>query len=496
MRRTALALALCLWLAVPLLAAGAGEPEPAISPPPLASPEPSPDPSPTAPGVPPAKEESPTRLYVDNQNVYAYMACSYAQGYVPTVEGGTAYLVLPLLCQGELAGNCLWARAELGDPAGPFAVKNYERTVELALNPVNGGGEKVSGYWVCFPLELRAGRDNGSYPVPVTVWARDKSGGAVQEAFTVYVTITDGRDPDATPTPEPVPPDPTPEPAPLVPRLLVQSCQVESLGEEPRPGAVNAGESLRVTVTLKNASGAETMENILATAAPPGEGFTLLSPTDSFFWEALAPGDTVGLVQEYAVSPDVPAGQYTMGLSYDFAYHNGLAGAGAASVRVNISQPLKMEFPRLQLPAQAVVSDVVQVNVQAINLSHAKAYHVRATLEADGLLPSGTAYLGDLEGGASGEKPLQVTVTSLTGGEMPYGQTTGLVTYCYEDAGGTAYTQTASFTLDIASPFSGRGPEEKKNQPGQWWVIMGVLALALLGFGGLFAARTVRRRRG
>lgn len=248
--------------------------------------------------------------------------------------------------------------------------------------------------------------------------------------------------------------------------------------------AVNAGESLRVTVTLKNASGAETMENILATAAPPGEGFTLLSPTDSFFWEALAPGDTVDLVQEYAVSPDVPAGQYTMGLSYDFAYHNGLAGAGAASVRVNVSQPLKMEFPRLQLPAQAVVSDVVQVNVQAINLSHAKAYHVRATLEADGLLPSGTAYLGDLEGGASGEKPLQVTVTSLTGGEMPYGQTTGLVTYCYEDAGGTAYTQTASFTLDIASPFSGRGPEEEKDQPGQWWVIMGVLALALSTPGG------------
>lgn len=505
MRRTGLLLlllALCLWMAVPARAAESS-PIPEAGPTLEAGPSPEPTPpagpdsSGIAPAESPAAEKQGVRLYVDNKNVYAHMTRSYAQGYIPLVEGGEVYLVLPLLCEGDLAGDSLRARVGLGEPGGPFVTKNYERTVELSLNPVNGGREKVPGYWVCFPLELRGDRDNGSYPVTVSVSAREKNGGAVQEEFTVYVTITDGRDPNATPTPEPVPtPEPTPEPAPLGPKVILQSCQVESLTEGAQPETVNAGESLRATVTLKNTSTAEALENMLVTAASPGEGFTLLSPSDSLYLEALAPGGTVDMVLEYAVKPETPAGQYTIPLTYDFAYHKGLTGTGTVSARVNISQPLKMEFALLQMPAQAVISDTIQANVQAINLSHAKAYNVRASMEGDGLLPSGTAYIGDLEGGTSGEKPLPVSITSLTGSEMPYGQTTGLITYRYEDSTGTEYTETASFTLDISSPFTQSRGAEKEDEPGQWWIMMAVAALAALGFGGLCAVRAVRRRRG
>ena len=488
---------LALCLALTGLTAFADEPAAAASQPePSAEPSPTPGPSPT-PEPPASADPAPQQagIYIDNKNLYEKMERTYAQGYVPTVEGGTAYVVLPLLCDGELAGKSLRAKAVLDD-SGPFVAKNYEKTVELAKNPVNGGKGKVSGYLVNFPLQLKADRVNGSYPVAVSVSAKDSAGQPVQEDFTVYVTVRDGKDPNATEPPVPEP-EPTPEPVVLGPKVLVQACRAAVIGpggvENGAQDGINAGDQVRVTVTLVNTSQTEALENMAVTAAGP-EGFSLLSGTDSVYIGGLAAGATVDVAYEYAVSQETPAGQYAIGLSYDFAYHKGEVGSGTGTARVNIRQPLKMEFALMQVPAEAVISDTVEVNVQAINLSRAKAYNVRAVVEGDGLSPSGTAFIGDLEGGASGEKPLPVLITGLTQGEFPYGQTTGTVTYLYEDSEGGEFSETASFTVNIQSPFSEGGSKEAED-PGQWWIVMAVVGAAALALGGALAFKILKRKR-
>lgn len=483
-------LAVCLlWsLALP---AGAAEGE--ASPSPIATPAPSPEPPAQETPAPATPAPEAAGLYIDDRNLYPGMARTYSQGYVPTVERGTALLVLPLLCDSPLRGDCLRARVSLGE-GGPFVTKNYERTIERGENPVNGGGRKVEGYLLSLPLELRPGRENGSYPVTVTVSARDLAGNPVEAAYTLYVNIVDGKDPDAVPTPEPVAPEPTPEPVPLGPKLLIQSCRVESLEEGAQEGIVNAGDRLRVSVTLLNSSKTEALENMSLTAQPP-EGFALLSATDSLYLEALGPGQTLEAVFDCQAPLDSPAGQYALTLGYDFAYHNGLTAQGTGTVRLSIRQPLELEFTLGGVPAEAVLSDTVRVNVQAINLSRAKAYNVRARLEGDGLSPAGTAFLGDLEGGVSAEKPLQVTITSLTGSEVPYGQTTGTITYLFEDGDGVPYEHSETFTLTIKSPFSAEKAAQQADKPGQWWWIMALLGGAVLALAAFFGVRAYRRRR-
>lgn len=477
---------LCILCALDLPAMAEDGPSPEASPSIESSPSVEPSASPT-----PAPEL--VKLYIDNKNLYQHMSRTYSQGYVPTVEKGTATLVLPLLCQGKLQGDTLRARTAF-DANGPFVTKNYEQTVELKENPVNGGKQKVAGYYVAFSLQLESGRMNGSYPVTVIVTGTDISGGDIREEFTLYVNVIDGKDPNATPIPEPIP---TPEPEPPVvlgPKVLVQSCQAISLEEDGQPGIVNAGDHMRVTVTLVNTSQSQALENMAVTAASPGEGFALLSQSDSVYIGALAAGGTVEVTYDYQIGPETPAGQYTIPLSYDFAYNKGETGSGTGSARVSISQPLEMEFSLSRMPAEAVVSDVLEVNVQAINLSHAKAYNVRATIEGDGLLPSGTAFIGDLEGGTSGEKPLQVTITGLTQSETSYGPTTGTITYLYEDGSGNELTETASFSLDVKSPFSDSKPAEEED-PGQFWVIMGAVGAVLLGLIGVLIWQGLRRHK-
>lgn len=445
------------------------------------------------PSEPPAQTKDPVKLYIDNRNLYEHMTRTYSQGYIPTVEKGTATVVLPLICQGELKNNALRAKAVF-DAGEPFAAKNYEQTVELKKHKVNGGKQEVIGYCVIFYLQLESGRMNGSYPLTVAVSGTDSSGDEVREDFTLYVSITDGKDPNATPVPEPVP---TPEPEPPVvlgPKVLVQSCQAISMEEDGQPGTVNAGDHMRVTITLANTSQSQALENMLVTAASPGEGFALLSASDSVYIGTLAAGGTVDVIYDYQVNPETAAGQYVIPLNYDFAYNKGETGSGTGSARVNISQPLEMEFSLGRMPAEAVVSDMIEVNIQAINLSHAKAYNVRATLEGDGLLPVGTAFIGDLEGGTSGEKPLQVTITGLSQSETPYGPTSGTITYLYEDCDGQEFTQTGSFSLDVKSPFSENKTTEE-DDPGQFWVVLGIIGTAVIGLAVALAWRVAKGRR-
>ena len=498
-RLAAILLTLCLCCAAPGFPASADSGLPAASdgaPEAEASPEPSPAPSASPePDVTPSPRPEQVKLVIDNRNVYEKMERSYSQGYVPTVKNGTAEVVLPLICQGELAGGQLRARADLGE-GGPFVTKNYEKTVELKENWVNAKKGKVQGYLAAFSLQLVSGRVNGSYPVRISIAAKDLLGAEVQETFTVYVTVSDGRDPNATPPPEPTPepvPDPTPAPVVLGPKVLVASSRALSLEEGAESGIVKAGDRFRVTAVLVNTSQTEALENMAVSAAPP-EGFALLSESDSVYIGSLAAGGTVEVSYDYTAKPETPAGQYPIALTYDYAYHGGETASGTGTARVEIRQPLRLEFSLSQLPGEAVISDTVEVIVQAVNLSHAKAYHVRAVLEADGLSPSGTALIGDLEGGTSGEKPLRILITGLTQSEFSYGRTGGKITYLYEDEEGNELSQEENFTMEIKSPFSETKSQEV-DDPGQWWLIMAGIGAAAAVLGGVFLWRAVKRRR-
>ncbi len=425
-------------------------------------------------GLPETTPKSAPVLLIDNAHIYEHMQQSYAQGYEPLIDGDTAVIVLPLCCEEDQKPESVRISAKL-QPDSPFIVRNYERTVPLAVHLDSDGAEHEI-YLAEFRLAMQAERVNGCYPVMLQV--------ADFGAYTVYVNITDGIDPNAKEPeapPEPVSElEPKEDPVILMPKILVQNVN---------GGSLQAGESAELHITLKNTSRTESLQNLTLTASAAAP-FSLQS-ADTLYFEQVAANAEFEAVFVCQAASDATAGTYTMPLQFDFAYSKGMTGAGSGNVRLTVTQPVRMEFPAVVFPAEAVVSDRLELHIQAINLGAAAAQNVRAELTCDGLLPEGTAFLGSVSGGTSAESVLHVQVTAKRGAEL-YGETSGQIVFTYEDASGTEQTETQNFTIMLKSPFSERPAEPKQASPKYWvWIMAGIGGGILL----LMAYLIVRRRK-
>ncbi len=132
---------------------------------------------------------------IDNQNVYDGMANSYSRGYTPQTDGKKAVVVLPLVAKRRMSGDRITVTLRFGEADTlPFVQKNYEKAVSFGqhrtVNPAGSSG----CYLVSFSLELKRERYNGNYPVMLSVSAEDMEGNEISQEFTIYVTISDGKE--------------------------------------------------------------------------------------------------------------------------------------------------------------------------------------------------------------------------------------------------------------------------------------------------------------
>lgn len=482
-----------------------------------------------------SRADQTTRLVIDNENLYEGMDKTYSDGYVPLSENGTAHLVMPLVSTKELKGNSLKVSLNLGEPATmPFVSKNYVKTVSLKQVKINDGAEKVECYLVSFDLELKEDRCNGSYPVVLTGKATDADGNAVSQKFTIYVTIADGKTSENNGSGSggqngdgsagtgsggqngdggsgtgsggqngdggsgtdaagssgvsggAASSSGSAEGPSFAPKLVVQMCKYSK-------ETIYSGDEVQMDITLVNTSTSETIRNLTVTIGGQSEYFSLLSQSDTIYVDSVSAGATLVVSYKYKVNAAAPQGQYNLDLAMDYADSEGAAYTGSGKVQISVEQQMKVEFDPLVISSEVQVADVVEAQIQAMNLGRGKVYNVRAVLEADGLVPNGTIFIGDMEAGTTASASTQVSVTSLTEGSSLYGTTEGTVTFYYEDEAGNEYEETAGFTTTITSPFS--DTEEEEDETGQWWIIMAVIGVILCAFLVVMAVRVIRRRK-
>ncbi len=425
-------------------------------------------------------------LKIDDANQYDGMEKPYKDGYVPTNANGSVRIVFPILSEGELKGNTLRAALDLGDAqTAPFVFKNYEKDIKLQTVKVNANTKEVSAYVADFTVELKKKRTNGSYPVILKVTAKDKKGNPVEQEFTTYVTIADGIDPDAT-TEETV--EPVAEELPtFAPKVMVKSYKYSK-------SEILPGDEVKADIVLLNTSKENTVKNMTIAVTADTESFTLLSQSDSIYIEKIAPQEETTITFSYRVNAKTAAGQYDFDLAMDYADGDGNTYTTTGKAKIMIGQSSEMQFDALNFPAEVVVADVVEANVQAMNLGRSKIYNVRAEIAADGLKPQGTIFIGDMEAGTAATGSIQVTVSSLSGSKL-YGNTEGTVTYYYEDESGKEYTEEATFTTTIKSPFSDQKEETTPDNTNQWWVIMAVVLGCIVVGAGVIIVRKIRLKK-
>lgn len=431
---------------------------------------------------PPAENEPPApipvTISVDNINTYPGMVNSYAQGYVPTVADGKAHILLPLLVQGDISGS-LTVKPDLGNPQDtPFVFANYEKSV--AESTYQFGSQNVKAYLADFTIPLASNRSNGYYPVVFEATSTDKNGKQFNFSYTVYVTITDGKDParDGQETPT------------SSPKLIVS-------GRTTEPDEIKAGDNFKTLVTIKNTSSIKAVQNITVQVSSSSEDVFLENDSTTFYFPNLDAGKTLSIDLMMRSTLNVKPGRYFLNLdiSYDDMKANPLTFS--EKVAIDIGQHFNVVLETPQIDKNVYAGDTIPLEFKVINMGRSSVHNVQCELTGFGLFPDGSAYFGSLEAESESSKEINIFIGSLDmsegyTGTDKYGFTEGTITLTYEDDDGTQYSGTYTIQTTIKAA---EVPEETKEADtvGQWWVSV-FIAMILVSISGSYLLWRRKRR--
>ncbi len=455
---------------------------------------------------PSSTPQSASLLSIDNARVYAGMDKPYSQGYIPSVQGGTASVVLPLVASGDIRDSQINITVDLGDASSsPFVFGNYDQTIDLQNNPVNNGAGTQSSYLVSLSLPMISGRTNGRYPVAVTAQYAKADGAQLSQSFTVYVTISDGIDPNATPAPSPTP-TPTPTEAPLPqPKIIVNNHTIT-------PADVMAGGTFDLNITLLNTSEGQSVQNIKITAKGETADLIPVEDTGSAYIKKISGGKTADFQLKMQVRQDAKPGPQKVLLTIEYENSKATAFTANEEIIVQVKQPIRLEYDKPTIPESVNAGDTVSFSLNLMNMGKSTLYNVRYALEAPGMIPEGSAFIGNMESGTSKTGDIYVFVGTLdmtgssgsdnnsssapgdaagdTNQSGQYGPTQGKITITYEDEYGQEYNEQIDFATTINPPViqpvsAGEEETEEPETVSQWWVsviIAGGIAAGLIVF--------------
>lgn len=457
--------------------------------------EPSMATDPTTPSEPsePTVPQLPTVLEIDSSHVYSGMDMAYEDGYLPRVyDGGVMEIVLPLKCSGALWDDQLDASLSLDTSASsPFVVENFRKTFYLETVTPENSALPQEIYLVAFDILLSENQKNGTYPVTVNISAFDDSGGPVSTAFTLYITITDGKIEKIA---QPVVDTPTAEPVVYISKTVIA------------PETTLAGEPFTMTVTLKNSITTKSVRNMLVTVDTGNVQIDLEEDSNIFPIEKIDRGGEVELTLHFSTEPAIPSGKYPISFSFKYDSSKTLNLSSNGSTVVEIQQPANMELVMPRFADSVSVGETVPVTFQVMNMGRSSMYNVRCTVSGYGLVPSNTGYIGTMEAGTSKTTKVELYIIALNASEgnengPQYGDTTGTVALIYEDETGQEYSQEATFDTTVNRPVvqlpQNHTEEEKEEQrAGSWWISVTVLGGVILAAVGTILFIQKKKRRG
>ncbi len=420
-------------------------------------------------------------LGIDDANLYDGMTRTYSQGYSPTVANGVATIVLPLVTTGSISGSTIAATPNLGTVgSAPFVFGNYQKTVPLSTQPVNSGTGTATCYYVRFDLTLTSDRKNGSYPVVIEIEGTDLSGNTIEQNFTTYVTITDGKV-DATPT------DDSGSSSgggsgvsASKPVLIVTACSVA-------PDTLESGDTMHVDLTVKNV-GRRTAHNIRVNVTSDDPNIALVDEFSAPYLRGLASNKEAEFAFDMQALPKALGGMHTMTITITYESASNVSFTETATFRVTVDQPILFSHDKVELPEKVTSGESFSLPVNAYNTGLTAIYNVKCALEVPGLI-SASAYLGNLEPQQSSDKTMSVFATTIDN-TTKYGTSYGSCVFTYEDAKGEQFQESAEVKIEILEPVKETDEEKKKAEEeaqeqkslSQWWIslLFGLAIIAVL----------------
>ena len=446
MNRLFAALLAILLLALPAAAFAEGETPPAETQAPVTTPNPTPEPTPQPTPVA-------DKLIIDSWNLYDGMDKTYGAGYVPRILNGYCYIIFPLI--GETYDGKVTVTADLGATAdSPFVFGNYSQTA--------AGWAR---YVFMFEIPLVKGRINGSYPVTLRADYLDVLGQQKQQSFTLYVTVTDGKNP----------PDPNDVPKQEVekPELFISNCIIT-------PDTVSGEEIFTAEVTIDNI-GTIRARSVRLSYGSEAAGIIPADTNNAMHLENIASGESATVSFAIRTTGDVLAGEQPFYVTLDYIDLYGGVYTNTRTFLVHVTQPAKMSCDPVSLPKEITAGETISLPANVFNIGKSPLRNVTVNLTGAGLFPTSSVFLGDIQPGQAGYGELKVFVGMLSmteGYTESYGKTTGVYTISYKDDAGEVHTAEQQLSTEIKQPIldgektdaEKQAEEEQKRAMSQWWI--------------------------
>lgn len=435
-------------------------------------------PTPTlAPTASPSPTEAPVivdRLRIDSTTLYPGMQKTYAHGYVPNVQNGRAFIVLPLL--GATYDSKVTLTADLGTTTdSPFVFGNYTQTVWGTYNQAsfnwNGTGT-VFSYLFTIEIPLAKARYNGAYPVVLKAEYLDVKGNKAEQSFTVYVTVADGKTP---PDPNEVEKEPAERP-----ELFMSSCMVE-------PQIVGGNEEFSVEVTVQNIGNLRA-RSVKLTYGSKVAGIVPTDINNTILLENIAAEESTTAIFSFKTDKDVLAGNQSFFIALDYADLYGGTYTVTREFLIRVTQPVQLSYDKFTVPKSVVAGETFSLPSNVFNTGKATLRNVTVTVTGAGLFPVSSVFLGDIAPGEAGSGELKIFAGMLSmteGYAQDYGATHGVYTITYYDDSYELYTESVEFVTEIKQPVIETDTDEDKEEERpviQWWVavLVGFAAIAIL----------------
>lgn len=419
---------------------------------------------------------------------------------VPAPEGdyGEAISVrIPLLCQRSSVYDLKITPVLSNDiEKFPFDIEavDYMLTYPNSLQPGN-----IVEFTYNFRLSKKATTGvkqvdfNLSYRTGGDTWSGGANAGKLETAtISIFVNVKKGLAPSAGDG----------EGAGSTPKLIVESYSISS-------DKIYAGETFDVTVTLRNTSSSEDIQNLQIGFKDTQEVAKLVPASggsNTLYIKKIAKGDSVTEVISLQTAPDTEAKAYTLGLdfSYEGASDNKAYTAGE-TIAIPILQKIRVKFDDPTIyDSEAWVGQSCGMYVRMYNMGKSSLYNCMIEVEGEGLEMEETYFGGNISSGSTMSADFSV-IPSVAG------EIQGEVVITYEDVYGEPSEERLPFTLMVneevifddpmmgmegmdGMEVYGPGMEESGGGMPWWgWVLCG-LGVVALGVGGLMIYRKKRAR--
>ncbi|MEG2521048.1 MAG: hypothetical protein RSA86_06920 [Christensenellaceae bacterium] len=368
----------------------------------------SPTPVATASGAP-APQPSGDILVIDSANKYAGMNVPYQNGYSPSTANGVANILLPLRVAADSVGikdGIVNLSVNLGDAStAPFVFSNYDKSIGIGNYPVNDGAATADVYLVAFDLPLVANRTMGRYPVVITARYMSADDMPMTQEFTVFVTINDGKDPNATPTPEPTPTPDKPEAPTSQPKIIISNYTIT-------PEKAYAGEKFKVDVTLENTSKSSSVKNITVTYKSVTADMIPGDNANTEFIDKIGADATAKFSFSMEARADAKAGPQKIDIAIAYEDSKATPLTATDEITVQIRQKIRLEYDQPKFPPQAYMGDAITATLNLYNKGKNTLYNVTVKLDVPGIKPDSSAFLGNMESGASKTADIYASVAA------------------------------------------------------------------------------------